>query len=312
MKSKLILLVAFSLFTIYFISCDGSSKPKVSREDLDLIIRNQAQALLQNNLSMFTAGGNSASIREGGPMNFWFYPPWMYYSMTASSDVSSDSASVDPTIMYTDTNYYDPESGYWIYSFVDPNYQWTMRYKFLPHDDNGYPTTETDQYLFDANYSGNFEDSYWGIGYTYSGQSDFQISGLKDWMDSVKVGTIVYSGNSQSQYLQSFSKDTNVAFSYNEVVDKVTLSENDCAPRSGSSEFIMTQNAMPDTFTFVYRFDDSTFYEMPFEDFSYSGKTVFTEDGIRYILDGEEYFYEVDCGGGIVTLGKTPKMKLRK
>lgn len=307
MKSKFIFLAAFTLFITYFISCDNNSKPKSSREDLELIIQNQAQALLQNNLSMFSAGGNSASVREGGPMNFWFYPPWMYYSLTASSGtVSNDSTSADPTIMYTDTNYYDPASGYWIYSFKDTTFESTMRYKFMPHDNDGYPTAETDQYLFDANYSGHFEDSYWGIGYTYVGQSDYQISGLKDWMDTLKIGTIIYNGNSQSHYTQNFSNDTSVTFSFDEVVDHVTMSENDCAPHSGSSEFQMIQDATPDSFTFAYRFDDSTSFDMPFEDFSYYGKTIYTEDGVRFILDGEEYFYEIDCDSGYVITGGAP------
>jgi hypothetical protein len=241
--------------------------------------------------------------------------------MTASSGGSNDPTSTDPAVLYTDTAYYDAATGYWVYLYGDSTFNWQWRYKFLPHDNDGYPTAETDQYLFDASYSGNFDDSYWGIGYNYSGQSDFQISGLKDWIDSAKTGIIVYNGNSQSDYTQIFSNDTSVTFSFDEAVDHVTMSEDDCIPHSGFSEFLMTQNATPDTFTFIYRWDDSTSYEMPFEDFSYSGKTIYTEDGIRYILDGEEYFYEVDCDGGIVTLGKAlnsvrtvrvPKLSIRK
>lgn len=287
-------------------SCDSGFKQRSSRPDLDLLMQNQIQALLQNELSMFTAGGNSSAFREGGPLGFWFYPPWMYYGVRASGD---DSSSM---VTYNDTSYYDAATGYWVYRYTDTNFQWQWRYKFLPHDNEGYPTTETDQYLFDASYSGNYDDPYWGASYAYSGGSDYQISGMKDWVDSTKIGTIVFNGNSQSQYSQNFSIDTSVTFSYDEIIDHVTMTEDDCSPRSGSMSFTITQDATPDSFAFVYRYDDSISFEIPYYDFTYAGQTIFTEDGVRYIIDGEEYFYEVDCDGGIVTLRKAPRIKLRK
>ena len=306
MKIKVGKLLFACLFLTYAASCDSDSKNRTSRADLDLLMQNQVQMLLQNELSMFTASGNAAAIREGGPMGFWFYPPWMYYGVSASA---GDSSSM---VTYNDTSYYDSATGYWVYRYTDTNFQWQWRYKFLPHDNEGYPTAETDQYLFDATYSGNYEDMYWGASYIYSGQTDYQISGMKDWIDSLKDGTIVYKGNSQSLFTQNFSPDTSVTFSYNENIDSVTMFENDCSPRSGSIGFLMIQDATPDTFVFVYQYDDSTKFEMPYQDFSFAGQTIFTEDGVQYIIDGEEYFYEVDCNGGDTTVGITTKLKLRK
>lgn len=294
-------------FVMCLFSCDNITENKTPKTELDLIMRNQVTALLQNELGLFTAGGNSSAIMGGGPMGFWFYPPWMYYGASASAGSTTESV-----VTYTDTSYYDAASGYWVYQYSDSSFQWQWRYKFLPHDNEGYPTSETDEYLFDATYSGSYEDSYWGASYSYSGQTDYQVSGMKDWVDTLKTGTIVYKGNSESQFTQDFAPDTSVVFSYNEVIDSVIMFETDCSPRSGSMEFLMTQNAMPDTFVFVYRYDDSTKFEMPYRDFSYSGKTVFTQDGVRYFIDGEEYYYEINCDDGVVSMGKAPKLTLRK
>lgn len=308
---KTILKITVILFCLgYVVSCDSDSKRQTSRPGLDQLMQNQAQMILQNELSMFTAGGNASAIQGGGPMGFWFYPPWMYYGVGAGADiVVSDSCTV---ITYNDTSYYDAVSGYWVYRYTDTNFQWQWRYKFLPHDNEGYPTAETDQYLFDASYSGTYDDQYWGASYSYSGQTDYRISGMKDWVDSTKVGTILFNGNSQSQFTQDYSADTSVTFSYDETIDHVLLKEDDCGPRSGSMNFSMVQNATPDSFSLVYRYDDSTAFEIPYTDFSFSGQTIFTADGVRYIIDGEEYFYEVDCNGGGVTAGIAPKLRLRK
>ncbi|KAB2877991.1 hypothetical protein F9K33_14730 [bacterium] len=306
MNSKLVKMAVMLSCVMYVVSCDSDSKQKASRSDLDLLMRNQVTALLQNQLGLFTAGSNSSAIREGGPMGFWFYPPWMYYGASAGAGASAESI-----VTYTDTSYYDAASGYWVYQYTDSTFQWRWRYKFLPHDNDGFPTAETDQYLFDATYSGDFEDSYWGASYRYSGQTDFQVSGMKDWVDTLKNGTIVYKGSSESEFVQDFGPDTSVTFSYNETIDSVIMYESDCSPRSGSIEFLMMQDATPDTFVFVYRYDDSTKFEMPYKDFTYTGETIFMEDGVRYIIDGEEYYYEVDCDGGVVTMGKSPKLKLK-
>lgn len=306
MNAKMIARSALMIGLLLAASCDSDHRQKTPRQDLDLLMRNQMQAILQNELGMFIAGGNSSAIREGGPMGFWFYPPWMYYGVSAGV-----VSSAEATVTYTDTSYYDPVSGYWVYRYADSTFQWQWRYKFLPHDIEGYPTEETDQYVFEASYSGDFDDPYWGASYSYSGQSEYDISGMKDWADSTKTGTIVFNGNSQSQFTQNFAVDTSVTFSYDETIDHVTMVEDDCSPRSGSMNFTMMQDAVPDSFVFVYRYDDSTAFEMPYKDFTYTGETIFTEDGVRYIIDGEEYFYEVQCDSGYVALGRQAKLKFR-
>ncbi len=306
MKSKTFVSFVMMVGLLSAASCDSDGRQRTARPDLDLLMRNEVQAILQNELGMFIAGGNSSAISQGGPMGFWFYPPWMYYGVSGGA-----AGSADATVTYTDTSYYDPETGYWVYQYGDSTFQWQWRYKFLPHDNEGYPTAETDQYVFDASYSGQFDDPYWGASYSYSGQSNYQISGMKDWADSSKIGTIVFNGTSGSQFTQQFAEDTSVSFSYDEIIDRVTMKEDGCSPSSGAMNFTMIQDAVPDSFVFIYRYDDSTAFEMPYKDFTYTGQTIFTEDGVRYIIDGEEYFYEVQCDSGYVTLGRSAKLKLR-
>lgn len=303
MKNWIVRLTTLMLFIIFGVSCEFGSKQKTSREDLDLLMRTQMQALLQNGMSSLMAGGNSGAIRERGPMGFWFYPPWMYYGAgVASSDGSMP--------VYMDSSYYDASTGYWVYRYRDSTFFWQWRYKFLPHDNDGYPTAQTDQYLFDQSFSGQYRD-YFNILYEFNGESDYQITGLKDWIDTMKTGKIVFNGSSRSDYNQIFSVDTNVTFSYTEAIDHVTWHENDCSPRSGSMNFNIVQNATPDSFIYVYQFEENT-SELLFQDFRYSGITIFTSDGVRCILDGEEYYYEVDCGNVVTIMGKTPKLSRRR
>lgn len=303
MKIKVLLFIAMSFF-VGIVSCDNT-KPQKAHE-LDMTMRNQTMSLLQNNLSLFLSAGNSQPMGGGGgPMGFWFYPPWMYYGVSAGVTESA-------VPIFLDSSYYDASTGYWVYQYRDSTFFSQWRYKFLPHDNDGYPTTETDQYLFDATYSGRYEDNLFGIKYSYSGESDFGISGLKDWMDTLKTGTMVFSGTSHSNSSQDFSVDTSVNYSYNEVIDRITMHEGDCSPRSGSMNFEIVQDATPDTFTYVYEFEANS-NEWIYKDSQYTGSIVFTENGVQVIIDGEDYSYDVDCAdSGIVTMGRAAKLVPRR
>lgn len=117
MKNKNIKLTALFRFFMSLFSCDNNADQKTNRSDLDLIMRNQVTVLLQNQSGLFTARSNSSAIREGGPMGFWFYPPWIYYGVSAGGGGADESV-----VTYTDTSYYDSASGCWVYQYTDSSY----------------------------------------------------------------------------------------------------------------------------------------------------------------------------------------------
>ncbi|MCB0833957.1 MAG: hypothetical protein KDC45_10880 [Bacteroidetes bacterium] len=296
------IVVVFLSVLLY--SCEENSRSIHSKKELDQIVNEQARAMILSGLGRFNNAGNFTSVSAGGPVSRWFWFPWGYGGGYGGG-VAAGVVSSTPV----DTSYYDPATGYWTFQYDYDGYSGRMRYRFDPHDNDGYPTSETDQYEFESTFSGRFDDPFTGIGYAFEGVSDYSVSGFKDWNDSSKNGELVFNGNSESSYSQFFAPDTAVHFTYLEMTDDVRLRQQDCFPYHGTSEYSMIQDATPDTFSWRYESGwtevdstsgDTVYYDptytISYEDFSFIGRTVFTEKGIHYVIDGEDYFYEVECG----------------
>lgn len=247
------------------------------------------RSMIYSSLGRFMMAGNYSETRNGGDMQYWYFMPGPMMMGFSDGTVSNDGITQD-------TSYYDPATGFWTYSYSDSNFTMNMRYKFTPRDSNGYPTPETDEYVFESSYTGNWNDDWFNMQYTYNGQSDFQISGLRNWMDSGIIGELVYSGNSFSNSTQIFSADTAVAFGYTESMNNIRMRENHCIPYTGTIVFQMTQDATPDSFAWdpgwTYRGLNDGF---TYTDFDFTGQMIYVNNGIRWIIDGEEYFWEVNC-----------------
>ncbi len=247
------------------------------------------RSMIYNSLGRFMMAGNYSETRNGGGMHYWYFMPGPMMMGYGDGTVSNEEISQD-------TSYYDPATGFWTYGYRDSNFTMNMRYKFTPRDSNGYTTPETDEYVFESSYTGNWNDDWFNMQYTYNGQSDFQISGLRNWMDSAVIGELVYSGTSVSNSAQIFSADTTVSFDYTETINNIRMRENHCIPYTGTTAFHMTQDATPDSFMWnpgwTYRGMNDGFI---YTDFELSGQTIYENNGIRWIIDGEEYFWEVNC-----------------
>ncbi len=285
-KTTVFMLVA-ALSTWLMISCDDANNDK--NRKYDKLADLYGRSMIYNSLGRFMMAGNYSEIQNGGELNYWYFMPGMMMMGFGNGTVSNDGISQD-------TAFYDPVTGYWTYSYSDSNFAMSMRYKFTPRDSNGYPTAETDAYVFESSYTGNWNDEWFNMSYTYNGQSDFQISGLRNWMDSAIIGELVYSGNSVSNSTQIFSADTTVAYGYTETMNNIRMRENHCIPYTGTISFRMTQDATPDSFTWdpgwTYRGLDNGF---TYTDFDFNGQMIYVNNGIRWIIDGEKYFWEVDC-----------------
>lgn len=254
------------------------------------------RGMVANHLARFQMSAYYNEARSGSAFHYGLFIPVLYGYAT----VSSDSASQD-------TAYYDPSTGFWIYAYSDSCFTMSIRYRFLPADSMGLPTTATDSCLYEYEYNGHFFADR--MLYRYDGQSSLSLSGLCQWNDNARLGELIFWGASVSNSEQIFSPDTNVLFRTEENTHGVRLKENDCIPRSGYITFRMTQNATPDSFMFFPDWYIIRNYDgFAFTDFDLQGEIRYEPRGIRWIMGDEEYFWKIDCNElwGLFGFRKTP------
>jgi hypothetical protein len=283
--------------TIFFlcagllISCQRENQ--TSEPLLDRIAQQPAREMLNRALGQFYAAGGFQAV-TGGQFG-------KYLSRSLSIGARSFSKAGQ------DTSYYDATSGFWVYSSSNDFYSVETRYRFTPRDSAGIPTAETDSMEFTMTTSGHYGDEEITDRYEFSSDVTYTISGLRDWADPERIGEMVYNGASHWTHREKFTADTMVYYEYESEDRDVRMKENGCSPTAGTMTFTMLQDATPDYFTRDFNIamgivcDTTTgclengSYRVEFEDLAMHGQVIFEPDGIRFILNGEEFFYEVDC-----------------
>ncbi len=275
------------------IGCESSGRnSSVSKEMLDKIINTQGRAMLMNGLGQYAGASGFAAAPAR-----WYFWPWGY---GIGGVISSD---------YFDTTYYDSEEGFWITRYDYPSQHGVFKYQYVPHDNQGLPTAATDAFLCKSYTDGSWPPSDWNVEFTFSDSSSFSVTGLKDFADSTKTGELVFNGYWEGSYRQTFTGDTMVDFTYSDISHNVRLRENDCAPHDGYSESQMIQDATPDSFSYWIKFNTGSSgdsivvpdsFMVGYQDFSYNARTVYDEDRVHYIVDGQDYSYSTDCDSLVV------------
>jgi len=221
--------------------------------------------------------------------------------------ISSFHKNQSPGHAASDTSYFDPVSGYWIYSHDDEWGHFHTKYRFTPHDAEGQPTPLTDSMEFIMTSSSRFGDDQIADRYLSSSEVSYSIFGLRNWTDPDKIGELVYNGSSSYASTEKFTLDTMVTYTFQSSDRNVRIKENQCSPYTGTMTFNLIQDATPNSFTRDLNIAmgilcDTTSgctqegnYRLTFEDLTMHGQTLFEPGGIRLILNGEEFFYEMNC-----------------
>lgn len=288
----------FLLCAVFVFSChleNRADKPLLNR-----IAQQPALAMLNRALGQFYAAGGFQAVTDGS------FGKYLSRSLFIEARNFSKAGQ--------DTSYYDATTGFWIYSYSDGFYAVETRYRFTPRDAQGMPTDQTDSMEFKMVSSGHYGDEEIADRYEYSSDVEYFITGLRDWADPERIGEMVYNGSSHWTHKEKFTPDTMVYYEYESEDRDIRMKENGCSPTSGTMTFTMIQDATPDFFTRDFNIamgivcDTTTgclengSYRVEFEDLAMHGQVLFEPDGIRFILDGEEFFYEVDCNQMELTL----------
>ncbi len=221
--------------------------------------------------------------------------------------ISSFHKNQSPGHADSDTSYFDPVSGYWIYVHDDEWGHFHTKYRFTPHDAQGQPTSLTDSMEFIMTSSGRYGDDLIADRYQSSSNVTYSIFGLRNWTDPDKIGELVYNGSSSYSSTEKFTPDTMVTYTFQSSDRNVRMKENQCSPYTGTMTFSLVQDATPDSFSRDLNIamgiacdttsgcNNQGSYRITIEDLTMNGKTLFEPGGIRLILNGEEFFYEMNC-----------------
>lgn len=273
------------------ISCQPENQTKEPL--LDRIAQQPAREMLNRALGQFYAAGGFQAV-TGGQFG-------KYFSRSLSGNTRSFSKAAH------DSSYYDAATGFWIYSYSDEFYSVETRFRLSPRDSAGMMTDDTDSMEFVMTSSDRYGDEEIADRYEFSSDVTYFITGLRDWADPERIGEMVYNGVSHWTHRERFTADTMVYYEYESEDRDVRMKENACSPTSGTMTFTMLQDATPDYFTRDFNIamgivcDTTTVclengsYRVEFEDLAMHGQVIFEPDGIRFILNGEEFFYDVDC-----------------
>ncbi len=292
--AHLLVVILFTLALAVGCGDSGSSGSSMDKAALDRLAMFAGRNMIQGaffNFNVITERGtlSKTTFRNG---------------LARLRRVADDSTDA---FTYQDTSYYDPATGFWFYGYQDEWGSWEMTYRYEPHDSEGMSTDETESMECTMKSSGRYGDSEIVDRWIYSSESAYRITGLKNWNDPDVDGEIVYEGASKYTYAEKFTEDTTVTVSFASADNDIRMKENGCMPYRGRMTFTSVQDATPDYF---YRdFDiwmgiacDSSMgcenngtYRIEYSDVTMKGAAIFEKNGVRYILDGEEYFYEVDC-----------------